>query len=1104
MSKREAFLEAACKENVEDFLRYIQLHNDKTDPFDVEEVVQEMPRGQKSDLWGRLMSLLQDVLQELPPDRWQQNQEEAMEDESAAHPKHVMAVVDGVTLVATVSLGVLQEGDTYSELLKITHRLHGILVSLLAIDTPLLQHIHTLCEAWWKKGLQKKEEFGRTALILSLQKSFALKKPGTEIQRVWSLHDVLGKRFLVFLFSWHIDFIWVIHGTIKNQLRFYNKTMNAHITEIYYRAWKKACGEFLDKIESSCIQDFMQCAIFLHRSSPVHSKVRQIVSYYHARKGCHSVDKMLFTLYRPILWKALSAPNFEVRANATLLFTDAFPIHNPEQSNEEMEANIQIQLDTAMGLLDDPHPAVRSNASLGVCKILCKCWELLPPAIVTDFLKKLLELAADSSSPDVRCSVFKCLPMVLDNSLSHPLLEKLLPTLKYSLHDNSEKVRTAFLDMLLKVKAVRAAKFWDVCSMEHLLARLASDSPSVSKRVVNLLFKSFFPVNESEKEWCSRCITLIQMNPMAARKFYQYAHQHTAPTNIIKLMLAIRRILNSFIQMDCDVTALHDSNKENSLTEPAKLVKDKSVVASLLEILVILWKSVQKAVQQNEEAQKYMFAKFGNVMARYFQSFEDERATVPLVHLASFMPPAAIPTFSCGVLSRLRRMDSGAVPTQYGQLLDCLCSWGQVADVLELITDWLSQPLNSQGEKAAGRKVRIQETVEAKPDLALVYLEYLFSHTVTREKLLALSRTPLKQLHTVLGNWKSVLHAHLSSTAGPKTPGVRTALRAFEFFGRLGAHLQFSSSEGRDYLLSLEHAAAWVSDRVLPFLVKRSGDDSQSPETPPPPPLAAQITESFLTVCRDIVLVGLGDDSFKGHILHLCSLALLSEAGYLCVPAVLQILKAVANSCVPEESSQDQEDPAMAILAVVANVFQKIIELLARRLKKEPEEGKQLCLSAVSGLTDFLQVAQTWDRAPLTGVFSTVFAVIIVENKNLLQKATHREEVSAPESAEDMPPLSSILLSVILKSASITRSFLAEVCSSLESEAISGLTELAAVLNVLAVVERSVQSKSGLKSAAVLIQQQIHRHAVTSADGSEIQRVIYESSVTTLNQILHL
>lgn len=36
-----------------------------------------------------------------------------------------MAVVDGVALVAAVSLKVLQDGDTYSALLDIAHRLHG-------------------------------------------------------------------------------------------------------------------------------------------------------------------------------------------------------------------------------------------------------------------------------------------------------------------------------------------------------------------------------------------------------------------------------------------------------------------------------------------------------------------------------------------------------------------------------------------------------------------------------------------------------------------------------------------------------------------------------------------------------------------------------------------------------------------------------------------------------------------------------------------------------------------------------------------------------------------------------------------------------------------
>lgn len=37
-----------------------------------------------------------------------------------------------------------------------------------------------------------------------------------------------------------------------------------------------------------------------------------------------------------------------MRANATLLFTDAFPVHNPDQNNKNIDEAIQKQLDTAM------------------------------------------------------------------------------------------------------------------------------------------------------------------------------------------------------------------------------------------------------------------------------------------------------------------------------------------------------------------------------------------------------------------------------------------------------------------------------------------------------------------------------------------------------------------------------------------------------------------------------------------------------------------------------------------------------------------------------------------------------------------------------------
>lgn len=64
----------------------------------------------------------------------------------------------------------------------------------------------------------------------------------------------------------------------------------------------------------------------------------------------------------------------------------------------------------------------------------------------------------------------------------------------------------------------------------------------------------------------------------------------------------------------------------------------------------------------------------------------------------------------------------------------------------------------------------------------------------------------------------------------------------------------------------------------------------------------------------------------------------LSEAGHLCIPVVLSILNEVVSSYVPEGSWQDADEAP----AAVANIFQKVIEVMALRLKKEPEEGKKV------------------------------------------------------------------------------------------------------------------------------------------------------------------
>ena len=52
----------------------------------------------------------------------------------------------------------------------------------------------------------------------------------------------------------------------------------------------------------------------------------------------------------------------------------------------------------------------------------------------------------------------KGLKVLLDNRLSHPLLKTLFVHLQDFVHDSSEKVRIAFLDVLIFVKGLKAIK----------------------------------------------------------------------------------------------------------------------------------------------------------------------------------------------------------------------------------------------------------------------------------------------------------------------------------------------------------------------------------------------------------------------------------------------------------------------------------------------------------------------------------------------------------------------------------------------------------------------------------------------------------------------
>lgn len=104
--------------------------------------------------------------------------------------------------------------------------------------------------------------------------------------------------------------------------------------------------------------------------------------------------------------------------------------------------------------------------------------------------------------------------ILLDTHFAHPLLAKLLPsTMSKSLNDVNEKVRISVADALLSVMntntisvqfdlrylchiwrdSVNFSQFYNVCTVDSIMARLEVDSATICRRLVKLLSPSFLP-----------------------------------------------------------------------------------------------------------------------------------------------------------------------------------------------------------------------------------------------------------------------------------------------------------------------------------------------------------------------------------------------------------------------------------------------------------------------------------------------------------------------------------------------------------------------------------------------------------------------------------
>lgn len=73
----------------------ITLQKDASDPFDLEEILQELPRKQKEELWKKLKALLMDTLAANPVESWHKIDDDSDDDMEVEGAAEVVRAIVG-------------------------------------------------------------------------------------------------------------------------------------------------------------------------------------------------------------------------------------------------------------------------------------------------------------------------------------------------------------------------------------------------------------------------------------------------------------------------------------------------------------------------------------------------------------------------------------------------------------------------------------------------------------------------------------------------------------------------------------------------------------------------------------------------------------------------------------------------------------------------------------------------------------------------------------------------------------------------------------------------------------------------------------------------
>lgn len=424
-------------------------------------------------------------------------------------------------------------------------------------DSVLLSEISNLCEECWKEELEGREMLISQFIPFLLSRSLTSKKK-VDLHRVYVLREAFplfdfedesiedlklllvrcvisplyfknedGRKFIAFTFGLSLQLLKEILAMIRSQIPFGKKSMLEAYGEIVFRGWKNVDADLKTEIEEGFLQGLVDGAI--HASSATFAAaIRRVLGGFVNQRTTDGVEKLLFRLAEPVIFRSLQVANSNVRQNALHLLLDLFPLEDPDSTKEGKDTLLEKQFFLLERLFIDDCPGIRVVAVEGCCRILHLFWELIPSSIITKFLTKTFDDISHDISSDVRLSTLNGIIYLLGNPQSHEIMKVLLPRLGHMILDSVLSVRVATVDLLLLLRDIPGFQFNKVVDLDMLLNALADDEPIMAQKITQLLMPSYFPSKVAILEACNRCLALVKRSPKAGAKFCEFASSEGA------------------------------------------------------------------------------------------------------------------------------------------------------------------------------------------------------------------------------------------------------------------------------------------------------------------------------------------------------------------------------------------------------------------------------------------------------------------------------------------------------------------------------------------------------------------------------------------------